>query len=134
MSGSMPEPEVVTASTGMSWTVRPGLYGPSSLRIAWTLALTAFASAGSVGPRFANVVPAALYAGVVPDGRSWKYLALVNDWAESLEPTTFPFEVIRLPFALFLNVACAKPVIRAGYPIPKTTVRTTVATRAPLRL
>ena len=32
--GSMPEPEVVTASTGMSWIVRPGLYGRSSFRIA----------------------------------------------------------------------------------------------------
>ena len=31
MSGSMPEPEVVTASTGMSWIVRPGLYGPFEL-------------------------------------------------------------------------------------------------------
>ena len=34
MCGSMPEPEVVTASTGMSPIVRPGLYGRSSFRIA----------------------------------------------------------------------------------------------------
>ncbi len=61
ISGSMPEADVTTASTGMSWIARPGLYGPSSSRTAFALsALMFFASAGFVGPRFANVVPAAL--------------------------------------------------------------------------
>ena len=60
MSGSMPEPDVVTASTGMSPIVRPGLYGPSSLRIAVAAAVTFFARSGFVGPRLANVVPPAL--------------------------------------------------------------------------
>ena len=41
--GRCPEPDVVTASTGMSPIVRPGLYGPSSLRIACAAALTFFA-------------------------------------------------------------------------------------------
>ena len=35
MSGSMPEPEVVTASTGMAPICSPGLYGRSSFRIDW---------------------------------------------------------------------------------------------------
>ena len=60
MSGSIPEPEVVTASTGMSWIVIPGLYGASSFRIACAAFCTFVASCGFVGPRFANVVPAAL--------------------------------------------------------------------------
>ena len=75
MSGSMPEPEVVTASTGMSPIVRPGLYGRSSFRIARAALWTFFARSGFVGPRFAKVVPPALYAGAVADGRSWKYLS-----------------------------------------------------------
>ena len=57
MSGSIPEPEVVTASTGIWWMVSPGLYGPSSFRIPSAACLTALASAGLVGPRFAKVVP-----------------------------------------------------------------------------
>ena len=60
ISGSMPEPDVVTASTGMSWMVRPGLYGPSSLRIACAFRDDASARSGFVGPRFAKVVPPAL--------------------------------------------------------------------------
>ena len=60
MSGSMPEPEVVTASTGMSWIVRPGLYGRSSFRIACALRATCFARSGFVGPRLAKVVAPAL--------------------------------------------------------------------------
>ena len=48
MSGSMPEPDVVTASTGMSWIVRPGLYGRSSSRIACA---AAFDVLGEVGVR-----------------------------------------------------------------------------------
>ena len=60
MSGSIPEPEVVTASTGMSPIFRPGLYGPSSFRIAAAAAFTFLASSGLVGPRFANVVAPAL--------------------------------------------------------------------------
>jgi hypothetical protein len=60
MSGSIPEPEVVTASTGMSWIVKSGLYGPSSFRIASAAASTFFARSGFVGPRLAKVVPAAL--------------------------------------------------------------------------
>src|SRR5664279_5391374 len=72
MSGSIPDAEVVTASTGIWWIVRPGLYGPSSLRIAAAAAFTFVARSELVGPRFANVVAAALYAGEVADGRSWK--------------------------------------------------------------
>ena len=73
MSGSMPEPEVVTASTGMSWIgqarVVRALELEDRLRPA---ALTFFASAGFVGPRFANVVP----GGVV--GRRGRRRALVE--------------------------------------------------------
>src|SRR6476660_9331203 len=108
MSGSIPEPEVVTASTGMSCTVRPGLYGDSSFRIDFAWASTFFARSGLVGPRFANVVAPALYAGEVADGRSWKYFGFVKSWAARREPTTLPFSLIRLPFALFENAACAK--------------------------
>ena len=60
MSGSMPEPEVVTASTGMSPITRPGLYGRSSFRIARAAAWTFLARSELVGPRFANVVAPAL--------------------------------------------------------------------------
>ena len=60
MLGSIPDAEVVTASTGMSPLVRPGLYGPSSLRIAAIAASTFLASCGLVGPRLANVVAPAL--------------------------------------------------------------------------
>ena len=60
MSGSMPDPDVVTASTGMSPIARPGLYGPSSFRIAAAAAWTFFARSGFVGPRFAKVVAPAL--------------------------------------------------------------------------
>ena len=60
MSGSIPEAEVVTASTGMSPIVEPGLYGPSSFRIACAATVTFFARSGFVGPRFAKVVAPAL--------------------------------------------------------------------------
>ena len=56
----MPEAEVVTASTGMSPIVSPGLYGRSSFRIACAAALTFLARSGLVGPRLANVVAPAL--------------------------------------------------------------------------
>src|SRR5579859_483282 len=114
MSGSIPEPEVVTASTGMSWTVRPGLYGPSSFRIAVDASFTCLASATLVGPRFEKVVAPALYGGAVAEGRSWKYCGLVNDCAASAEPTTLPFTSTRLPFASWLKATCAKPVMIAG--------------------
>ena len=60
MSGSIPEDDVVTASTGMSPIVRPGLYGRSSFRIAWAFCETSLARSGLVGPRFKNVVAPAL--------------------------------------------------------------------------
>ena len=69
------------------------------MRIAAAAAFTFVARSELVGPRFANVVPAALYAGEVADGRSWKYCLPVNDCAASFEPTTTPFFLIRLPFA-----------------------------------
>ena len=62
-----------------------------------------------VGPRFAKLVPTALYD--TAEGRSWKYLGLVNACAASFEPTTLPLTVIRLPLAWLLNATCAKPVI-----------------------
>ena len=52
-------------------------------------------------------MPAALYAGTVADGRSWKYSGLVNSCAASREPITCPSRVIRLPFALSLNATWA---------------------------
>ena len=82
----MPEADVVTASTGMSPIRRPGLYGPSSFRIASARSRTAFARSGLVGPRFANVVAAALYSGAVAEGRGWKYCGFVNACAASFEP------------------------------------------------
>src|SRR5262245_34463944 len=100
MSGSMPEPDVVTASTGICAVVKPELYGRSSLRIAWMRWPTCLDRSGFVGPRFENVVPAALYAGEVADGRGWKYWDLENDWAASCEPTTLPPTETRLPSAL----------------------------------
>ena len=56
----MPEPEVVTASTGMSLTVSPGLYGPSSFRICAIRVFTSAARSGLFGPRFEKLVPSAL--------------------------------------------------------------------------
>ena len=120
MSGSIPDPDVVTASTGMSWIVSPGLYGPSSLRIACAAFCTFVASCGFVGPRFANVVPAALYAGDVADGRSWKYFGFVKLCAASRDPTTVPLTVIRLPSAWLLKATWAKPVNSAGMARPRT--------------
>ena len=91
MSGSIPEPEVVTASTGMSPMVRPGVVRPLELQDRGDALPDALARSGFVGPRFANVVAPALYAGEVAEGRSWKYCGFVNDWAASSEPTTWPF-------------------------------------------
>src|SRR6476659_3899050 len=107
MSGSMPEPLVVTASTGMPAAVRPGLYGPSSLSTDAMFALTPLARSGLVGPRFANVVAPALYGGTVADGRTWKYCLPVNSWAASFDPITLPSRVIRLPCAFELQARCA---------------------------
>src|SRR5581483_8787076 len=115
MSGSIPEPDVVTASTGMSPIVRPGLYGRSSFRIESALPRTNVARSGFVGPRLSNVVPAALYAGAVADGRSWKYRGHVNDWAASFEPTIRPFTWARLPVDWCGNATTAKPVSTSGY-------------------
>src|SRR5581483_5050106 len=93
----MPEPDAVTASTGMSFTVRPGLYGPSSLRVSWIRVLTSLASTELFGPRFEKLVPSALYP--TADGRSWNHLGPLNDCAASFEPTVLPFRLIRLPLA-----------------------------------
>src|SRR3954454_9524785 len=114
MSGSMPEPLVVTAQTGIPAAVRPGLYGLSRLSTEATLAFTACARSGLVGPRFANVVAPALYGGTVADGRTWKYRVPVNSWAASFDPITFPSRVIRLPCAFELKASWANPVITAG--------------------
>src|SRR5256886_6189119 len=110
MAGSIPEADVVTASTGIWWIVRPGLYGASSFRIAAAFFLIAFARSGFVGPRFAKVVPSALYGGAVADGRSWKYCGFVNAWAASSEPTTFPLTFTRLALAWCGKASWAKPV------------------------
>ena len=104
----------MTASTGMSPILRPGLYGRSSFRIAAARSRTAFARSGFVGPRFANVVAAALYSGAVADGRGWKYCGFVKACAASFEPTTLPSRSTRLPFALPENTSCAKPVKTIG--------------------
>src|SRR5262245_66291876 len=127
MSGSIPEPEVVTASTGMSWTVKPGLYGPSSLRMATTRCWIALARSGLVGPRLAKVVAPALYGGVVADGRSWKYCGFVNPSAANRDPTTVPSTLINPPFAWLGKASCAKPVNSAGIANPNTAVTTTTA-------
>src|SRR6201987_1241602 len=118
LSGSTPEPDGTTASTGIWWMVRPGLYGPSSFRIASAFCLTSFASAGFVGPRLENVVKAGLYAGEVADGRSWKEREGGKPCAGSDAPTTVPLRTISLPFALCDAVSCAIPVITAGYAKP----------------
>src|SRR4249920_456860 len=127
MSGSIPDPEVVTASTGMSWIVSPELKGRSSFRIDRACCRTFLARSGFVGPRLAKVVPPALYGGAVAEGRGWKYRGCVNDCAASLEPTTVPSALTRLPSALPGNASWAKPVTTAGRASPKTSVSTITA-------
>src|SRR5262249_32999535 len=124
ISGSMPEPDGTTASTGMPWIVSPGLYGRSSFRIAVTFCATSFARAGLVGPRFEKVVPSALYGGEVADGRSWKYCGFAKLCAARDDPTTWPRTVTRLPSAWCGKATCAKPVNSAGIASPRIAVKT----------
>src|SRR4249919_847856 len=91
------------------------------------------ARSGFVGPRLAKVVPPALYAGAVAEGRGWKYRGFVNDCAASLEPTTFPFTLRRLPSALPGKVTWAKPLTIAGMASPKASVSTITAIAEDLR-
>ena len=91
MSGSIPEPDVVTASTGMSWIVRPGLYGPrasGSPRVVAHVLRESRARRAEVRERRAGGV-------VGRRGRRRPLVevaaALVNACAASFEPTTLPF-------------------------------------------
>src|SRR5579884_2252754 len=72
MSGSIPDAEVLAASTGTLAAVRPRSYGALSLRYALMFAAISRSVAMLFGPRFENVVAAALSGGVVADGRDWK--------------------------------------------------------------
>ena len=115
MSGSMPEPEVVTASTGMSWTVRPGLYGPSSFRIAATRCLDVL---GEVGVRRAEVRERRR-AGVVRRRRRGGPLVEVVRLRERLrgqlgaDDPAVPLDQAAVRLVLE-NATCAKPVMTAG--------------------
>jgi hypothetical protein len=53
-------------------------------------------------------------------------LRLREVWPSSFEPTTFPLTSSLEPFALSENAACEIPVTTSGYPIPSTTVNTTI--------
>ncbi len=113
--GRCPEPEVVTASTGMSWIVRPGLYGRSSFRIAWPRRRRRSSrdrgSSGRGSRRSSRRRCRRATSRTVARGSTSRS---VNSCAASREPTTLPSIVIRLPFAWSLNATCANPVIRAG--------------------
>ncbi len=65
------------------------------------------------------------------DGRSMKYLGLVNPCAASREPIVTPSRLIRLPCAWLGKATDAKPVITTGYSSPKKSVITTTATAEP---
>ena len=60
MWGSIPDAEVVTASTGMSPLGQAGVVRPLELEDRPAALSTFVASAGFVGPRLANVVAPAL--------------------------------------------------------------------------
>src|ERR1700680_3106938 len=87
------------------------------------------------GPRFENVVAAALSAGTVADGRLWKYLGSglvtglpllsswtlpllitgsANSWPMIFEPTSFPFTDTCWPLALPGKATWLTPVTRRG--------------------
>src|SRR5579875_626880 len=106
ISGSRPEPEVVTRSTG---TGPEGTGSPSALNSAFhaaTRCCTSCINTLFVGPRFEADEFSALYGSgwpvfwlTVAEGRPWKYSNLVQYCPIRSEPITFPFTLIRLPLA-----------------------------------
>ena len=100
----------MTASTGMSPIVRPGLYGRSSFRIAcarWRDAPWRGRGSSARGSRTSS--PPALYAATWPTAARGSTAGFVKACAASFEPTTLPSRSIRLPFALSGKASCAKP-------------------------
>src|SRR5438132_12920868 len=93
MSGSSPDPELVTRSTG---TGPGGALGFSFFNSA-TRCCTVWTSVLLVGPRFEAVEFSALYGCAllpssdrVAEGRPWKYLAEVQYCPIRSEPTSLP--------------------------------------------
>src|SRR6187402_2700861 len=119
MSGSRPDADVVTKSTGT------GVEPFSALSLS-TSPFTRSINALLVGPRFEPEELAALYgcgtvfegsagsAPLVADGRPWKYLPDVNDCPMSSDPMTLPSRTIRLPCDCFGKMASAMPVMASG--------------------
>src|SRR5450755_196453 len=111
------------------------------------LAAIACSVALLLGPRFENAVAAALFGGMVADGRLWKYfgsglviglpflstcgLPFLTTWSAKfwptiLEPTSLPLTLICWPLALPGKATWPTPVITSGYRMPSTSVRTTM--------
>src|SRR6266567_2103 len=122
MSGSRPDADAVTASTGTLASAG----SPLSSRYALTLLATILRSFGFVGPRFEPLLRVGSYpASVFPsaptaaDGRDWKYLRIgspfesTNDWPIRLDPTCLPSRSTSDPSALSLKPTCAIPVTRS---------------------
>src|SRR5664280_323759 len=113
MSGSSPDAEAVTRSTGI------GAF-PLAARRASTRWVTASINAFEVGPRFDPPEDVASYpAGfeaVAPatEGRPQKYFGSLNAWPIRLEPTVVPFATMYEPFAWPGKTAWATAVTAAG--------------------
>src|SRR5215467_9595881 len=102
ISGSSPDPDVVTRSTG---TGPGGAFGFSFFNRAICFC-TFWISTLFVGPRLEAFDHPALYGcgfplrSVVAEGRPWKYLGEVQNCPMSSDPMTCPLEVYtRLPLA-----------------------------------
>src|ERR1700722_16343169 len=109
MSGSSPEPDVVTRSTG------PAPFAPFGFSVC-TEAVTRVGSAVFVGARFEPLEADASYPLPAPaaEGRDQKYPGPSNACPISFEPTTTPLRVISEPSACFGNSTCANPVTTSG--------------------
>src|ERR1700756_1416105 len=117
MSGSRPEPEAVTRSTGTS---PDGCFSDATV---WA---TRSISASLVGARFEPEDELASYPVPAAEGRLWKYSGPVNAWPIKLDPITVPLRTIRLPDVWRGNRTRAIPVITRGYPNPRSSPVTIV--------
>src|SRR6516165_1534425 len=110
MWGSSPLPEAVTRSTGIG----AGLPG-SAARRASMRPWTALARSGFVGPRFEPEDDAALSGkGDVADGRLQKYFGSSKGCPMRVEPTSWPFLLIRVPLACAGKTSWATTVTTTG--------------------
>src|SRR3954451_23991714 len=115
ISGSSPDAEVVTRSTGIGWL-------PFAARSASTSAVTRSIKVLLVGPRFEPPDAIPSYPSPAADGRPEKYRGSENACPISVDPSVRPSTVIRDPFAWPGKRPCATTVMSAGYATPVTTV------------